>query len=280
MRQPEENLLGVAHRSTDRYRVRRDRYSDARSMRAPLVAEVVGRKVDSCVLAMSGELSRRSVASATGIVSKALNEEGRVVVDLSDLRTTARPAAQVFPSALTAVGGWPAARLVLFGADPELATSLTMLREMDTVPLAADEPGARQLLQHRPPAVARHLDVDDAPFAARRARLFVEATCQDWRLDAAACDDAVLVASELVGNAIAHARTACRLNVRLDALGLTIAVRDYDYRGLLNPLACTSAGRRGQGLFLVASVSRAWGATPTENGKRVWALLPVTTAAR
>ena len=280
MRQPEENLLGGAHRSIDRYRVRRDRYGDARSMRATLVAEVVGRKVDSCVLAMSGELSRRSVASATGIVSKALNDEGRVVVDLSDLRTTARPAAQVFPSALTAVGGWPAARLVLFGADAELATSLTMLREMDTVPLAADEPGARQLLQHRPPAVARHLDVDDAPSAARRARVFVEATCQDWQLDAAACDDAVLVASELVGNAIAHARTACRLNVRLDALGLTIAVRDYDHCALSNPLACTSAGRRGQGLFLVASVSQAWGAGPTENGKRVWALLPTTTAVR
>ena len=281
MRQPEENLLGVAHRSTDRYRVRRDRYSDARSMRAPLVAEVVGRKVDSCVLAMSGELSRRSVASATGIVSKALNEEGRVVVDLSDLRTTARPAAQVFPSALTAVGGWPAARLVLFGADPELATSLTMLREMDTVPLAADEITARQLLQRRPPAVARHLDLDDDPFAARRARLFVKAACQDWQLDAAVCDDAVLVASELVGNATAHARTACRLDIRLDALGLTIAVRDYDYRGLLtNPLACTSAGRRGQGLFLVASISRAWGVSPTENGKSVWALLAVTTAVR
>jgi anti-sigma regulatory factor (Ser/Thr protein kinase) len=280
MKQPEENLLGVAHRSTDRYRVGRDRYGDARSMRAPLVAEVVGRKVDSCVLAMSGELSRRSVASATGIVSKALNDEGRVVVDLSGLRTTARPAAQVFPSALTAVGGWPAARLVLFGADPELATSLTVLREMDTVPLAADEPIARQLLQHRPPAVARHLDVDDEPFAARRARLFVTAACQDWQLDAAVCDDAVLVASELVGNAIAHARTACRLNVRLDALGLTIAVRDYDYRGLLSPMACTSAGSRGQGLFLVASVSQAWGAGPTENGKRVWALLAVTTAAR
>jgi anti-sigma regulatory factor (Ser/Thr protein kinase) len=280
MRQPEENLFGVAHRSTDRYRVRRDRYGDARSMRAPLVAEVVGRKVDSCVLAMSGELSRRSVASATGIVSKALNDERRVVVDLSGLRTTARPAAEVFPSALTAVGGWPAARLVLFGADPELATSLTVLREMDTVPLAADEPIARQLLQHRPPAVARHLDVDDEPFAARRARQFVTAACQDWQLDATVCDDAVLVASELVGNAIAHAGTACRLNVRLDALGLTIAVRDYDYRGLLNPLACTSAGRRGQGLFLVASVSQAWGAGPTENGKRVWALLPATTAAR
>jgi hypothetical protein len=280
MGQPKDELLGVAHRSTERYRAGRARYGGARSMRAPLVAEVVGRKVDSCVLAMSGELSLRSVASATGIVSKALNDERRVVVDLSGLRTTARPAAEVFPSALTAVGGWPAARLVLFGADPELATSLTVLREMDTVPLAADEPIARQLLQHRPPAVARHLDVDDGPFAARRARLFVTAACQDWQLDAAVCDDAVLVASELVGNAVGHARTACVLNVRLDALGLTIAVRDYDYRGLLNPLACTSAGRRGQGLFLVASVSQAWGAGPTENGKRVWALLPATTAAR
>jgi hypothetical protein len=79
-----------------------------------------------------------------------------------------------------------------------------------------------------------------------------------------------------VGNACVHARTSCRLSIQLDALGLTIAVRDYDYRGLLNPLACTSTGRREQGLFLVASISRAWGVTPTEDGKSVWALLPIT----
>jgi hypothetical protein len=30
----------------------------------------------------------------------------------------------------------------------------------------------------------------------------------------------------------------------------------------------------------VASISRAWGVSPTENGKSVWALLPVTTAVR
>ena len=72
-------------------------------------------------------------------------------------------------------------------------------------------------------------------------------------------------------------RGGASLDVRLDALGLTIAVRDYDYRGLLiNPLACKSAGRCDHGLFLVASVSRAWGVSPTENGKSVWALVPVT----
>jgi hypothetical protein len=281
MRSPGEGLLDVAQPRTDRLPVGRAEHGDASLMRARLVGEVVGRNADSCVLALSGELSKGSVESATNAVSKALIDEGRVMVDLSGLRMTATLASHVFPPALTAVGGWPTARLVLFGADAELATSLTTLRVTDTVPLAADEITARQLLQRRPPAVARHLDLDDDPFAARRARLFVKAACQDWQLDAAVCDDAVLVASELVGNATAHARTACRLDIRLDALGLTIAVRDYDYRGLLtNPLACTSAGRRGQGLFLVASISRAWGVSPTENGKSVWALLAVTTAVR
>ena len=179
MRSPGEGLLGVVHPRTDRLRAGRAEHGDAPSMRAPLVAEVVRRDADSCVLALSGELSQGSVASATNAVSKALIDEGRVLVDLSGLRITATPAAQVFPSALTAVGGWPTARLVLFGADVELATSLATLRVTDTVPLAADETTARQLLRHRPPAVARHLDLDDEPFAARRARLFVRATCQD-----------------------------------------------------------------------------------------------------
>ena len=57
----------------------------------------------------------------------------------------------------------------------------------------------------------------------------------------------------------------------------TSPVRDFDCRGLLNPLACTSTGRREHGLFLVASISRAWGVSPAQNGKIVWAVLPVTT---
>ena len=120
----------------------------------------------------------------------------------------------------------------------------------------------------------RCLDLDDDVSAPRRARLFVDEVCRDWGFEEVR-DDAVLVASELVGNALAHARTPCRLEVRLDGLGLTVAVRDYDHRGLLVPLACSTSGRRDHGLFLVASISRAWGVRPTENGKSVWALLAV-----
>jgi hypothetical protein len=210
----------------------------------------------------------------TGALTNALVDAGRVVADVSGLRLSSTAAAHVFSSALEAAGGWPTARLVLIGADAALADSLACWRVPDTVPLASDEAIARQLLLGRPPAVARHLELEGDSSSPRRARLFLRAASRDWELDAVG-DDAVLVASELVGNAVAHARTSCRLDIRLDGLGLTLAVRDYDYRGLLVPLACSTSGRREHGLFLVASISRAWGVSPTENGKSVWALLPI-----
>jgi hypothetical protein len=275
---PGEAFVGVAECPSEDRPADREEQRDALSTHARLEAQVVRRDAEACVIALSGELWAGSVVSAAGAVSDALTEAGRVLVDLSGLRMTWTPAAQVFPSVLTAAGGWPAARLVLFGADADLSRSLTTLNVTHTVPLAVDETTARQVLLCRPPAIARTLDLGEEPSASRRARLFVKASCREWQIDAV-CDDAVLVASELVGNAVTHARTACRLELRLDALGLTVAVRDYDFRGSLVPLACTSAGRRDHGLFLVASISRAWGVTPTEEGKNVWALLPVTTAA-
>jgi hypothetical protein len=132
--------------------------------------------------------------------------------------------------------------------------------------------GSRLLGRHRR-AVARHLDLDDDSSSPRRARLFVADTAREWGFDAVR-DDAMLVASELVGNAVAHARTPCRLALRLDALGLTVTVHDHDFRAWLVPLNCGATGHRDHGLFLVASISRAWGVSPTETGKSVWALLP------
>jgi len=248
------------------------------SQPSELALELVRRDADACVLAVSGELSLCSAGLVTGAVSKALLDVGRVLVDVSGLRLTRPSAAQLFPATLMAVGGWPGVRLVLFGVSPELARSLTAMRVAETVPLASDEAAARRLLGRRPPAVARYLDLNEGEGLSlpRRARLFVKAACADWQLHSM-CDDAMLVASELVDNAVTHARTSgCRLNLRLDALGLTVAVRDNDYGGLLMPLAIDSAGERHHGLFLVAAISRTWGVNPTENGKSVWALLPVT----
>jgi hypothetical protein len=238
-----------------------------------LAVERVRRDDGVCVLVFTGDLSRRSTGQASSVISAALTDMGRVLVDLSGVRLTWSPAAQLFPSTVTALGGWPRVRLVLCGADPDVARALTALRVPETVPLAPDQATGRRQLERRPPAVARYLDLDDSAASPRRARLFVKTACTDWEL-AAICEDAMLVAGELVGNVVAHARTSSRLQIRLDALGLTIEVRDYEYRGLLVP-AVNAHSHRRDGLFLVAALSRAWGVSPTENGKSVWAVLPV-----
>lgn len=229
--------------------------------RAGLAVQLDRLGTGSSVLEFSGELSARSAGLATDALSKALLDWGRVLVDVSGLQLTWIPAVRLFSSTFTALGGWPRMRLVLFGADPGLAKLLVALKISQTVPLAPDETSARQLLERRPEAVTRQIDLDEEPSSRRRARLFVKTACKDWQLDGIS-DDATLVASELVDNAVTHARTSCQLHVGLDALGLTIAVRDYEFRGLLAPLVIDATGRRNHGLFCVAAISRALGSQP------------------
>jgi hypothetical protein len=272
MEAPGPALLGGTGRPTDQ--LTQQRWRPVHPCRPGVVAEWVRRDADPCLLVLSGDLSRSSAGAALGALTGALTEARHVVIDVSGLRVTWPSAAHVFASALAAVGGWPAVRLVLIGVDAGRSDYKAFVDVSETVPLAPDEPTARQLLSRRPAAVARHLELNADSSAPRRARLFVHEAAADWDLDAVR-DDALLVASELVGNAVTHARTSCRLDLRLDRLGLTIAVRDHDYRGLLVPLACSTTGHREYGMFLVSSISRAWGVSPTENGKSVWALLPV-----
>jgi hypothetical protein len=60
----------------------------------------VRRDADTCVLAVSGELSLCSAGLVRGRRSKALADPGRVLVDVSGLRLTWRPAIRLFPSVL------------------------------------------------------------------------------------------------------------------------------------------------------------------------------------
>ena len=101
------------------------------------------------MLAVSGELSPRSAGLVSGAVAKALADPGRVLVDVSGLRVTWPPAVQVFPSVLAGAGGWPGARLVLFGPDAGLARSLAALLEALDLGLG----GARDERERRVPRV-------------------------------------------------------------------------------------------------------------------------------
>lgn len=108
----------------------------------------------------------------------------------------------------------------------------------------------------------------DAPSAARR---FVGELAQDLPSDLA--DDAELLVSELVANAVQHGRPDITLRVSLDPPLIGVSVQDDG-----EAVPKTAVGRphptaeSGRGLCLVDRVSSTWGVTPNDPppGKTVW----------
>ena len=85
-------------------------------------------------------------------------------------------------------------------------------------------------------------------------------------------EDAMLVLSELVTNAMVHARAGCTIEVQHHDDLVRLEVRDPSSAP---PTMRTAHPHNigGRGLPLVAAVAQAWGWEPTVGGKRVWAHL-------
>lgn len=232
----------------------------------------IARKPHRCIVAPRGELSLQTAGALRTALSKLLVEGRPVLVDLSGLRVGWVPALSVFPATVAAAGGWPHARMVLFGADPELAAALHRVGVPMAVPLEPALPAAVQRLGTRPARLLRWHELDRDVGAPRRARALVRGACVDWGITACAAD-AQLVASELVTNAVEHAATACRLRIELDVRGLRLGVRDEcrDRVPRLPPRG--QPGSRDHGLRVVAATCARWGVTPHGDGKTVWAAL-------
>jgi serine phosphatase RsbU (regulator of sigma subunit)/anti-sigma regulatory factor (Ser/Thr protein kinase) len=116
------------------------------------------------------------------------------------------------------------------------------------------------------------------PAAAAAARRFVRQTLQSWDIAARSheadrlVDDAVLLTSELVTNAVVHAGTALDVTCRIAAGELEIAVRDrHPARTLPDiPAAASTSAERGRGLLLPSALASSWGVTYARTAKAVW----------
>ncbi|WP_203717826.1 ATP-binding protein [Asanoa siamensis] len=119
---------------------------------------------------------------------------------------------------------------------------------------------------------ALRLRFERAPAAAAARRAVLEALDR-WKL-AHLADDALLVTTELIQNAVRHAGTGGVLVVRRCAAGLRIEVADGS-REQPTPRAPDPERIGGRGLSIVAAVACAWGTlTRTGHpGKVVWAEL-------
>ena len=116
------------------------------------------------------------------------------------------------------------------------------------------------------------LDLESRPDLVRAARQFVRQALANWEMQEFV-DDAVLVASELVSNAVLHARTGIRLTLSSEGLG-AVRIEVYDENPRMptttaTPLHATS----GRGLLSVAALASAWGTEDRGDGKVVWARL-------
>jgi len=124
-----------------------------------------------------------------------------------------------------------------------------------------------------PPGLGRlTLDLGPEVSAAATARRLVDRAVDDWDLTALR-DPARLVMTELVSNAVRHAGTSLAISLALQQDAVHLSVRDHDpsLPVLRGPVAPTVEG--GRGLLVVELLSRAWGITPTPDGKVVWASL-------
>jgi anti-sigma regulatory factor (Ser/Thr protein kinase) len=116
------------------------------------------------------------------------------------------------------------------------------------------------------------LDLDPDPDQVTVVRAFVKATLQDWEM-ADRIDDTTLVASELVTNAILHARTPLRVVLQVRDLDVVrVEVTDDNPR---SPVRAPDDGgaTTGRGLHVVAGAATNWGTHTEGTGKTVWAEL-------
>lgn len=132
------------------------------------------------------------------------------------------------------------------------------MNEAPTIPTANGAPAFAETLLREPESAAL-------------ARTMVRGALARWDLPELA-EAAELIVSELVANAVDHARgNHIRVTVvRTRADRVRIAVVD---RGTVRPEMRTvpPEADRGRGLVLIDAMSHGWGVHPMAWGKRVWA---------
>lgn len=114
-----------------------------------------------------------------------------------------------------------------------------------------------------------HLRLAQAESAVATARRAVRDQLRDWGASQGVVDDLVLVTSELVTNALVHARPPVDLRLRRSGNDVELEVEDH---ALLRPRRrrAHDDDEGGRGLNIVQVLVRDWGTRSTETSKTVW----------
>lgn len=189
-----------------------------------------------------------------------------------DLEVPSRAMLSVFTTVWMRISEWPAIPVVLLAETESHRDDLRAGGITRFIRTAGDLGEALNGVERPPHRRFRRAALPNSLGAPIMARAVVREACETWHLRRLS-DDAVLVVSELVENAVRHARSESVLRVELRPAGLSLAVRDGDPAPpVLQRPARDVPGHRG--VQLVDKVSATWGWMPSsDGGKIVWALL-------
>lgn len=87
-------------------------------------------------------------------------------------------------------------------------------------------------------------------------------------------DDATLIVSEMITNAIQASASRVRLDIELHRDHIVLGVLD-DAAGWPTPRRAPPTATNGRGLAIIEALSGQWGVTAEAPGKRVWARMPI-----
>jgi LuxR family transcriptional regulator, maltose regulon positive regulatory protein len=230
------------------------------------------------VLTLTGRLDLAAAPQVQRAILKQLAEQPPAIIcDLAQVEAIDPLCAEVFTSIRHPALGWPGTTLVLSGTRPVVGDLLVRQGVARRLAMYPSLDQALNSVRGRPAQLRERLALDPVPTAAGAGRAFVEEVCGRWGLQGVA-GPAALLASELVTNAVVHARTALELRVELRGPRLHVAVKDQDP----NPgrlLAAKEGTRRGLGLVIVDRIATTWGVRQdVTGGKTVWGALDLPAA--
>jgi anti-anti-sigma regulatory factor/anti-sigma regulatory factor (Ser/Thr protein kinase) len=236
---------------------------------------------DGCVVvALTGQLNLFTAPQVRRELRKQLGEQPLAVIcDLAGVDLVDPVCGTLFSTVANHPSSyWAGTTLLLCGAQPAVAEVLGRLRVPQFVRLYHDVDEALDRAFARPPYLTERLRLPPTPTAQAAARRFVRDVCGYWQAalpDEDVADRAVLLAGELVVNAVVHAHTEIDLRVELRGDRLHISVHDGSPR-LLHLVPGGLAGEGGHGLQLVEEVAKAWGVQQhRDGGKVVWCTLDI-----
>jgi anti-sigma regulatory factor (Ser/Thr protein kinase) len=227
---------------------------------------------DECVVASPrGTLDLTTYAQLREQLLKHAVEQPRaLVVNIVDLEIERDSLLSVFAAVWLRTSDWPAVPLLLVAQPGQIPHPAALRRYVAVHGSIEDALGAVGVSPGRRRS-SRCLPRDPASVSV--ARTVVREVCAEWKLSQNLIADAVLVAAELVTNAVDHARSEARLRLELRHGTLTVAVGDDDDHPAVLRESGTSPA--GLGLLLIAQVAATWGcvADREKGSKVVWAVL-------